>query len=106
MASNAAMERLEDRLDASNARQREGKGLLSEISGAGLGGALLGFLESKNPSVESGFGPGERIKGLHVVAVGGLIMGKKKNKTGRMARAAGLGALFCLARDMAKNAGI
>lgn len=87
---------LENRLENVNANKREQKGQLSELMGAAFGGFLTGYMVRKNPLL-AGIGPGKKLHLRHIVAAGGIYMGRKKGKFGRIARGAGLGAVFAIA---------
>lgn len=107
------MERISQTEAARNATQlenvREQKKaqtfLLSEVSGAGGAGFLVGYMSAKNPDLDAGIGPGKRLKLDHVVAIGGLYLGRKRTRSGALARGAGLGAVYKLAEGYGRRAG-
>lgn len=103
--ASSAVEKLEDRIDNIQASKKEQKFLLSEVTGAAVVGFGVGYMSAKNPDLDAGIGPGKRIKLHHVVALGGLYMGRKRGKTAAMARGAGLGATYRLAEDAGRKAG-
>lgn len=89
---------LERRVDNQLEKQREGKSQLSELMGAAFGGFAVGYLVKKNPQL-AGIGPGKKLHLRHVVAAAGIYLGRKKGRTGAMARGAGLGALFAIGEE-------
>ncbi len=92
----ATKAQLENRLENVNAQKKESKGQLSQVMGAAFGGFACGYLVQKNPSL-AGIGPGKKLHLRHVIAAAGIYLGRKKGRTGQLARGAGLGAIFALA---------
>lgn len=92
------------RLDGVQERQRQQKFMLSEVM-AGFGaGALTGYLITKQPQLAA-FGPGGVLHLDHIVALGGLWLGRKRTRTAAFARGAGIQALGQIGREIgAKNA--
>lgn len=84
-----------ENIKESNKRKRY---MLSEILGAAGAGLAVGYLTTKNPSLAEGFGPGKRIQLDHVVALAGVIVGRKTTRIGAVARGAGLGSINQIAR--------
>lgn len=84
-----------ENIKAANKRKRY---MLSEVLGAGVSGLAIGYLTTKNPSLATGFGPGKRIQLDHVVALAGLVIGRKTTRIGAVGRGAGLGSLNAIGR--------
>ena len=95
---SSKVEKLEGQVEAAQTKTREQKFLLSEVSGSAVAGFAVGYMETKNPSLAAGLGPGKKLKLDHVVALGGLYMGRRKGRTAAMARGAGLGATYSITR--------
>lgn len=85
-------------------KAKQTKFLLSEVTGAGVAGFAVGYMCAANPSLDKGWLDG-RVKLDHVVAVGGLVLGRKRTRTGALARGAGLGATYKLAEEQGRKAG-
>lgn len=77
-----------------NTRERASKQkfMLSEVVGAAAASFGVGYLETKNPELKAGWFGG-KVKLDHVIAVGGIIAGRKSTRSSAIARGAGLGAL-------------
>lgn len=88
----------ETRLENITAANKRKRYMLSEIIGAGASGLAIGYLTTKNPSLAAGFGPGKRIQLDHVVALAGIVVGRKTTRIGAVARGAGLGSLNAIGR--------
>lgn len=95
---------LERRVENTAERSRQQKFLLTEVM-AGFGaGWVRGYMLVKNPTL-AGFGPGGKLHIDHVVALGGLFMGRKKSRMGAIGRGAGIMALGHIGSDLGmKNA--
>lgn len=89
---------LERTVENKNAAEKRKRYMLSEIIGAGAAGLAIGYLTTKNPSLAEGFGPGKRIQLDHVVALAGIVVGRKTTRMGAVARGAGLGSLNAIGR--------
>ena len=96
--SSPTVQKLEGQVEAVQTAKREQKFFLSEVTGTAVAGFGVGYMETKNPELAKGIGPGKKLKLDHVVALGGLYMGRKKGKFAAMARGAGLGATYAITR--------
>lgn len=93
-----------NQLDNVRTREREQKFFLSEVMGAGGGGFLVGYLVTKNPSLQNLMGG--RVTIDHLAAGAGIYLGRRKGKMAAIARGAGLGAAYFLTREMGVKAGM
>lgn len=80
--------RLENKANA----ERRQRFFISEVMGGFAGGAFRGYMLVKNPTLAA-FGPGERFHLDHVMALGGLYLGRKTSRNAAIARGVGIGAL-------------
>lgn len=91
-------------LDNVRDRQKEQRFFLSELMGAAAGGFAVGYAVTKNPELTSMFGG--RVSISHVVALGGIYLGRRKGKMAAAARGAGLGALYSITHTMGASAAV
>lgn len=93
-----------NQLDNVRDRAKEQRFYLSQVMGAAGGGFMVGYLTTKNPSLNAMFGG--RVSLNMVVALGGLYVGRRKGKMAAAARGAGLGALYQIASAYGVNAAL
>jgi hypothetical protein len=101
--SQTEAQQLQTRVQNVAASAREQRFLLSQVVGSAAAGYAVGHVSVSNPSMNS-FGPGGKLNLRHVTAAAGLWLGRKRSRTGAIARGAGLGAIFSLAYEAGAKA--
>jgi len=90
---------MERRLDTAAENRRHTTTVVSEVFAGFVSQFASGWLQTKNPKL-AGFGPGDRFNLDHVLAIGGLYLGRRRGRNSAFARGTGIAATGSFGREM------